>query len=81
MLDGMSSSSRSLEKCPIPVIDTGPSVNDATNMFDPFISAKKKDIGLAVARSFVEAHEDSCGQKIIMTSSTIHTQAALVKDA
>jgi nitrogen-specific signal transduction histidine kinase len=50
-------------------------------MFDPFISAKKKDIGLAVARSFVEAHEDSCGQKIIMTSSTIHTQAALVKDA
>ncbi len=43
----------------IQVIDNGPGVDDPENIFEPFISTKKKGmgIGLAVSRSIVEAHE------------------------
>jgi signal transduction histidine kinase len=43
----------------IQVIDNGPGVDDPENIFEPFISTKKKGmgIGLAVSRSIVEAHQ------------------------
>jgi PAS domain S-box-containing protein len=43
----------------IQVIDNGPGLDDPENIFEPFISTKKKGmgIGLAVSRSIVEAHE------------------------
>ena len=43
----------------IQVVDNGPGVDDPENIFEPFISTKKKGmgIGLAVSRSIVEAHE------------------------
>ena len=42
----------------IQVIDNGPGLDDPENIFEPFISTKKKGmgIGLAVSRSIVEAH-------------------------
>jgi PAS domain S-box-containing protein len=43
----------------IQVIDNGPGLDDPEHIFEPFISTKKKGmgIGLAVSRSIVEAHE------------------------
>jgi PAS domain S-box-containing protein len=43
----------------IEVIDNGPGVDDAENIFDAFVTTKEKGmgIGLAVSRSIVEAHE------------------------
>jgi signal transduction histidine kinase len=43
----------------IEVIDNGPGVDDAENIFDAFVTTKEKGmgIGLAVSRSIVEANE------------------------
>jgi signal transduction histidine kinase len=43
----------------VEVIDNGPGVDDAENIFDAFVTTKEKGmgIGLAVSRSIVEAHE------------------------
>jgi signal transduction histidine kinase len=43
----------------IEVIDNGPGVDDAENIFDAFVTTKETGmgIGLAVSRSIVEAHE------------------------
>ena len=43
----------------IQIVDNGSGLDDLENIFEPFISTKKKGmgIGLAVSRSIVEAHE------------------------
>jgi nitrogen-specific signal transduction histidine kinase len=55
----------------IQVIDNGPGVDDPKNIFEPFISTKKRGMGicLAVSRLIVKAHEgQSWAEKTILTS-------------
>jgi len=52
------------------VIDSGPGLDEPENIFEPFISTKKKGmgIGLAVSRSIVEAQEGQLWAEKILTS-------------
>jgi nitrogen-specific signal transduction histidine kinase len=52
----------------IQVIDNGPGVNNPKKYVKTLHLGKEQGIGLAISRSIVETHEDSCRQKIILTS-------------